>query len=81
MLLPFSCIGNDRVHIHSCGELAHGVEILGEVLDHGGDVLGDGGSAGKILAQDLNLVGGGNLRGQQQPEESLGKGLSSTYIQ
>jgi hypothetical protein len=54
------------------------MKVLGEVLNHSDNVLWDGGSAGNVRTQNLNLVGGGNLRSQQQPQKSLREGLSSS---
>lgn len=67
-------------HIHGSRELAHGVEILGEVSDHVEDMIRDGRSLVELNTETLNLVRSGDLTSEQEPEETLREGLCSSCI-
>lgn len=60
------------------GELGHGVEVGGAAVDELLDELGDIGTGGPVGRQIANLLFGGNLAGQEKPEETLRKGLLAT---
>lgn len=59
------------------GELGHGVEVLGEVVEHLGDKGGDLGLLGELTGELADLVGGGDLAGEEEPEHGLGKHLGA----
>lgn len=63
---------------NSHGELGHGVQVLGEVVEHLGDELGDLSLLGQLAREDANLVGGRDLAGKEEPEHGLGKHLSAS---
>ena len=60
---------------HGGHKLSHGVEGLGEAVDHLLDVGREGRAASPLLGDGLGLLVGGDLTGHQKPEETLGKGL------
>lgn len=59
------------------GKLGHGVQILGELVKHLVDEGGDLGLGGELAGELADLVDGGDLAGQEQPEHGLGEHLSS----
>lgn len=74
-------LGEGRLSLKSVdgnGELGHGVEGRRGAVDQLLDVLGELGSGGKLSRESLNLGLGGDLTGQQEPEETLRKGLVTT---
>jgi hypothetical protein len=60
------------------GELAHGVKGVGASVDELLDELGDGGTGGPLLGETLDLLLGRDLAGEEEPEETLGKGLGAS---
>ena len=59
-------------------ELSHGVEVVGAAVDELLDELGDVGAGSPLGGQVADLLLGGDLAGQQKPEETLRKGLLTT---
>lgn len=59
------------------GELGHGVEVLGEVVEHLVDKGGQLGLLGQLSREDANLACGGDLSGEEQPEHGLGQHLGA----
>ena len=62
---------------HGQRELGHGVEGAGAAVDELLDELGDIGAGSPLGRQVTDLLLGGDLAGQQEPEETLGQGLST----
>lgn len=62
----------------SNGELGHGVEVAREVIEELGDKLGNGSLLSQLAGEDADLVGGGDLSGQEKPEHGLGKHFSAS---
>lgn len=52
-------------------ELGHGVEVVGAVVDQLLNELGDGGASGPVGGQVADLLLGGDLAGEEEPEETL----------
>lgn len=63
---------------HSHGELSHGVEVLGEVIEHLGDKLRDLGLLSELAREAADLVGRGDLASEEKPEHGLGKHLGTS---
>lgn len=59
------------------GELGHGVQVLGEVVEHLVDKGRDLGLGGELARELAHLVDRGHLAGQQQPEHGLGQHLGA----
>jgi hypothetical protein len=57
------------------GELGHGVEVARAAVDELLDELGDVRSGSPLGGEVADLLLGGNLTGQQKPEETLGERL------
>ena len=57
------------------GELGHGVEVAGAAVDELLDELGDIGAGGPLGGEVADLLLGGDLAGQEEPEETFGEGL------
>jgi hypothetical protein len=53
------------------GELSHGVEVAGTAVDELLDELGHVGAGGPLGGEVADLLLGGNLTGQQKPEETF----------
>ena len=60
---------------HGGGELGHGVEVGGEVVQHGDHVAGQLGAPRPVLAEAADLLLGGDVAGDQEPEQTLGQRL------
>jgi hypothetical protein len=74
-------LGERRLRLKSVdsnGELGHGVEGRRRSVNQLLDVLGDLRSGSKLSREGLNLRLGGDLTGQQKPEETLRKGFLTT---
>jgi hypothetical protein len=63
---------------HGERELSHGVEGVGATVDELLNELGDIGTGSPLGRQITDLLLGGDLAGQQEPEETLGQGLLTT---
>lgn len=63
---------------HGQRELGHGVEGVGATVDELLNELGDIGAGSPLGRQVTDLLLGGDLAGQQKPEETLRKGLLTT---
>lgn len=59
------------------GELSHGVEVAGAAVDQLLNELGDLGAGSPVGREVADLLLGGNLTGEEEPEETLGKGLAA----
>ena len=57
------------------GELAHGVEGRGAPVEDLLYELGDRGAGGPVAGEAGDLLLGGDLAGDEEPEEALGEGL------
>mmetsp|Transcript_24868 Transcript_24868/g.46760 ORF Transcript_24868/g.46760 Transcript_24868/m.46760 type:complete len:406 (+) Transcript_24868:283-1500(+) len=63
--------------VEANGELGHGVHVLGEAVEEGNDVAGEArGALVEVGGEAINLGLGGDLRGEEEPEEGLEEGLS-----
>lgn len=60
---------------HGQGELSHGVEVGRAVVDELLDELGDVGAGSPLSGEVADLLLGGDLAGQEKPEETLGERL------
>jgi len=60
---------------HGQGELSHGVEGAGAAVKEFQNKLGDVGAGSPLGREVTNLLLGGDLTGQQQPEQTLGQRL------
>jgi hypothetical protein len=60
------------------GELRHGVEVARAAVNELLDELGDGGTGGPFCGKVANLLLGGNLAGQEKPEETFWQRLLAT---
>lgn len=60
------------------GELSHGVEVVGAVVDELLDELGEVGAGSPLGGEVANLLLGRDLAGQEKPEETLGERLLAT---
>jgi hypothetical protein len=68
-----------RLHGEGCsGELGHGVHLLGQAVEEGLDVGRELGAGVELLGDALGLGGSGDLTGHQEPEETLGEGLTTS---
>lgn len=63
---------------HGKGELSHGVESAGAAVDELLNELGEVGAGSPLGGQVADLLLGGDLAGQEQPEEAFGQGLLAT---
>ena len=75
------CLGESRVVVesdHGDAELRHGVEGRRAVVEELLDELGDGATGGPVLGEDAGLLDGGDLSGEEEPEEGLREGLVTT---
>lgn len=71
-------LGESRLRLKSVNsnrELSHGVKGRRRSVNQLLDMLGELGSGSKLSRESLDLGLGGDLTGQQKPEETLGKGL------
>ena len=59
-------------------ELGHGVEGGRAAVKDLLNEVGDGGTGSPVLGELSDLLLGGDLSSEQQPEESLGEGLGTT---
>jgi hypothetical protein len=59
-------------------ELSHGVEGVGAAVNELLNELGEVGAGSPLGGEVANLLLGGNLTGEEEPEETLGKGLLTT---
>lgn len=57
------------------GELRHGVKSAWASVDELLDEAGDGSASSPISAESLDLLDTWNFAGEQEPEETLGKGF------
>lgn len=57
------------------GELSHGVEVGRAAVDQLLNKLGNLGAGGPVRGKVADLLLGGNLAGEEKPEETLGEGL------
>lgn len=62
---------------NSGGKLGHWVDILGQVVEHLGDVRWEASSLVPLVGESLGLLDGGNLAGDKEPEKSFGEGLAT----
>ena len=62
----------------SQGELGHGVEGAGAAVDELLQKLGEVGASSPFGRQGVDLLLGGNLTSQEEPEETFGEGLLAT---
>ena len=60
------------------GELSHGVEVVGAAVDELGDERRELAAGGPLGGQVADLLLSGDLAGEEEPEETLGEGLSAT---
>ena len=58
-------------------ELGHGVEGGRASVEDLFDKLGESGASSPLLGEGFDLLLGGDLTGDQEPEETLGKGLGA----
>lgn len=66
-------LGESRLVLKGCdskGELSHGVEVVGAAVNELLDELGDIGAGSPLSREVADLLLGGNLAGQQKPEET-----------
>lgn len=59
-------------------QLSHGVQVLGAVVEQVDDVLGEGTAGVELLGKRLDLLLGGDLTSEKEPEQTLRKGLLTT---
>lgn len=62
---------------HGHGELGHGVQGGGQVVEHLVDELGDLTLLGELSRQASDLLGGGDLAGEEEPQHGLGEHLAA----
>lgn len=64
--------------VNGDGELSHGVESVGASVDELLNKLGELGTSSPLLGEALDLLFGGDLTGDEEPEETFRKGLRTT---
>ena len=74
-------LGEGRLVLESSDgqrELSHGVEGVGAAVNELLNELGEVGAGSPLGGEVANLLLGGNLTSEEEPEETLGEGLGTT---